>query len=102
MAKKVISANRLADGLVVYLTEDGRWVERIENAWAFDPDLNTDDARAAADNALARQHIVDPQAIEVGTSDGHIRPTRFRELIRAQGPTVRRDLGQQASSISNT
>ena len=40
--------------------------------------------------------VVDPYEIEVDTGTGSPVPVRFREKIRALGPTVRLDLGKQA------
>ena len=49
-------------------------------------------ARAAVDSRL----VIDPYLIDVIEGDSERRPTRFRELIRAKGPTVRPDIGKQA------
>ena len=97
MSRQVISANRLADGLVVYLTGDGRWSEQIDDALVFDGETASDAALATAAGSVERQIVVDPYAIDIDETAGGRRPTRFREFIRAHGPTVRRDLGKQAS-----
>lgn len=97
MSRQVISANRLADGLVVYLTGDGGWSEQIDDALVFDGATAGDTALATATGSVDRQIVVDPYAIDIDESGGVRRPTRFREFIRAHGPTVRRDLGKQAS-----
>ena len=96
----VVIANRLGDGLVVYLAEGDVWVERIE-----DPSVRVaDDPAAAADlekaglAAEARQEVVGPELIGVERRDGVVVPVRFREVIRAAGPTVRTDLGKQADN----
>ena len=93
MTRQIISANRLTDGIVVYLTEAGDWTERIDAALIVN-DETAVSAAATAAAAVARQHVVDPYPVEIDDAGG--RPTRFREFIRAQGPTVRRDLGKQA------
>ncbi len=95
MADRIVTANRLDDGLVVYLNGAG-WSERIE------------DARIAGDEASARLlaeaegpeqaiRVVAPYLIEVAREGGVPRPVSHREAIRARGPTVRTDLGRQAT-----
>tara|TARA_R110000868_G_scaffold10313_25_gene50820 strand:+ start:2482 stop:2781 length:300 start_codon:yes stop_codon:yes gene_type:complete len=91
MTYKILTANRLQDGLVIYLGADG-WSADIDSARkAFD-----DDQAAALDDlgrqAAARNEVADPYLIDL-EDDG---PVRWREVIRANGPTVRRDLGYQA------
>ena len=98
MSRQVISANRLNDGLVVYLTADGGWSERIAEARLIDGEADAVTATETAAGAVARQIIVDPYPVDIEENAGEIRPTRFREFIRAKGPTVRRDLGKQAEA----
>lgn len=95
MTFKILTANRLDDGLVVYL---GR------NGWTADIDIarraHDDDAAAAAaldyqgKQAATRNEVTDPYLIDLDDDDGE--PLRWRETIRANGPTIRRDLGYQA------
>ena len=99
MADRIVTANRLSDGLVVYLSGPewgATWSERI------------DDARVAGDDAVAERlldraegpgqaiRVVGPYLIEVTREAAVSRPVSHREAIRAQGPTVRPDLGKQA------
>jgi hypothetical protein len=89
---QMIIANRLRDGLVVFLGAEDRWETAI-GAGAL---IDTDD-EAARLLAVARHHeldglVVDPQPIEVVVEEGKRRPTAIREAIRAFGPTVRTDL----------
>jgi hypothetical protein len=99
MTRQVISANRLTDGLVVYLTADGGWSERIADAQIVDTERagDAEAALATAADAADRQIVVEPYAIDIDERDGERRPTKYREFIRAKGPTVRRDLGKQAA-----
>lgn len=96
MSEQVISANRLRDGLVVYLTTDGGWSEHIADAALLADEAASDAALARAQTDVDARLIVDPYPIDVALRDGERQPTRFRELIRAKGPTVRPDLGKQA------
>jgi len=94
----VVIANRLRDGIVVFLGTERRWVERVEDCH---PASAADEGTKLLDVALqaeADQEIVGPTLIEVEERDGVLVPTKMRERIRAQGPTVRRDLGKQADN----
>ncbi len=95
MTLKVLIAQRLDDGIVVFAGPDG-WVEHIEDAVvAEDDDAGAAlDARGAA--GAAANEIVDPALIEVAREDGRIVPAHIRERIRAVGPTVYPHHGKQA------
>ena len=101
---QVVIANRLSDGLVVFLAAEpgsrvGEWKPRLEEA-----SLALDDARAEALLAIGlaeardEHSVIDPYLIEVEQTASGLRPTRYREVIRCLGPTVRLDLGKQAES----
>ena len=91
MTYKILTANRLDDGLVVYLGGAG-WTADIDAA----QQANDDNAAAALDyrgkQAAMRNEVADPYLIDLDDEQ----PVRWRETIRATGPTVRRDLGYQA------
>lgn len=96
MALQLVTANRLRDGAVVYLAPEGRWSERIEAAV-----VAADKAAVEALLALAAEHVaarivVAPYAIEVEEKGGRREPLRYRELIRARGPTVPARFGDPA------
>lgn len=59
---KTITANRLTDGRVVYLTPDNRWTDNADQAVRLD-----DDATDAALNIALRDilNVVGPYAIEI-------------------------------------
>jgi hypothetical protein len=73
----MIVANRLTDGRVVFLAEDARWVESIEDGLVIE-----------SERAVDSSAVVDPYLIDVVTRDGHRYPSQLRESIRAFGPTV--------------
>jgi sulfite reductase (NADPH) hemoprotein beta-component len=91
---QAVTANRLGDGIVIFLTAEGTWAETPRAAaWAEDKDGQDALLRAAE----ASHEAVGPYLIEVSfDAEGCPHPTRNRERIRALGPTVRRDLGKQA------
>lgn len=96
MTAKVVTGNRLADGVVVYLDASGGWCERLAEAR-----VAADEASAAEILGLAEQpaqavRVVGPYLIDVIVEGDTVRAESRREAIRAAGPTVRRDLGKQA------
>jgi hypothetical protein len=92
MPQKILTANRLTDGLVVYLGAGG---------WANSPHLarraaNDDEAKrllAEGKEAVSRNEVADAWLIDVETDA----PVRRKEAIRSKGPTVRPDLGYQST-----
>ena len=96
MTIQVISANRLGDGIVVYLAANGEWSERIAHARVIDGKEQGEAALDVAGGAVEACTVVDPYLIDITDSGGDRRPTLNREMIRAQGPTVRLDVGKQA------
>jgi len=83
---QVASANRLVDGVVVFLDDAGQWTERLDRA-ALARDQRSSDIlldRARAEAAS----VVDPFLVAVAeTDDGGIEPLSLREKIRASGLT---------------
>ncbi len=93
---QVMTANRLRDGEVVFLTRSGVWSEKIDDAvLALEPQAAAAlEARAADDvksTLITGQYLFDAERI-----GGKIRAEHFRERIRTLGPTIRLDLGKQA------
>ena len=84
----VITANRLGNGAVVYLSPGGNWTEVLHEARLL---KNSDDEerllRIAGDD-VTRLLIVDPYAMKARLELGALEPISQREHIRAAGPTV--------------
>jgi hypothetical protein len=81
----VASANRLADGIVVFLDEAGQWTPRLDRA-ALARDKRG--AEILLERARAEQFsVVDPFLVAVTEDDGTIEPLSLREKIRASGLT---------------
>ncbi|MEH0071443.1 DUF2849 domain-containing protein [Pannonibacter sp. Pt2-lr] len=95
---KVITANRLIDGEVVFQGENGAWVELIGEARLLEGKDAVAEALALAAKSVASREIVDPYDIEIKDEDGKRVPERLREKIRAAGPTTHPALGKQARS----
>lgn len=96
MGLRTITANLLRDGRVAFLAEDGHWTRRLDEAALADTDAAAAALEAAAQAAVAANLVVAPYAVAVEhTADG-LRPVRYREWLRTQGPSVRTDVGYQA------
>ncbi|MFO1130442.1 MAG: DUF2849 domain-containing protein [Hyphomicrobiales bacterium] len=93
---QLVTANRLRDGIAVFLTRGGEWSEVIDDAvLAIEPQA------AAALEARAREDerktiVTGSYLIDAERLDGRVRAGHIRERMRALGPTVRLDLGKQA------
>jgi len=83
---KAVTANRLADGAVVFRRADGGWVLRVEEAAAAD-DAAAGALLAAAERDAAAALVVAPYLIDVALEAGQPAPTFYRERIRAYGPS---------------
>ncbi len=95
---QVVIANRLRDGLVVFLGNEKKWVERVEDCAPAGDDAAAAELVALGEAAEANQEVIGADLIEVEDRDGVLTPIKMREAIRAQGPTVRKDLGKQAGN----
>ena len=86
----VITANRLADGLVVFRTGDGRWRRTIAAAELVDDEAAVDTALECALADARANRVVDPYAVKVvvPAAGQDPVPTRLRERIRTNGPTT--------------
>jgi len=90
---KALTANRLADGEVVFW-RGGDWVERFVEAELFADDSSAERAEAHAKSQVTL--LVEPYLIEVEAGDGPAAPSAYRERLRALGPTNKLEHGKQA------
>lgn len=93
---QVLTANRLIDGAAVYLATNGAWVEALDGARVFDSKADAEAALQVGVEAERRLVIVHAYLFDVVQAGDRVKPVKQREVIRAAGPTVRRDLGKQA------
>jgi hypothetical protein len=84
----VVSANRLADGVVVYLADDGTWGASLAAAKHFTAKPEIAAGLEAARLSVESNHILDPLVVELSEAPGGRHPTTLRNIIRADGPTV--------------
>jgi hypothetical protein len=89
---RAITANRLADGEVVFW-KAGRWVDRFAQAQVFD-----DDAAAEAEirKSVQPTYVVEPYVIDLIQDEAGLAPVSYRERIRCLGPTNHPQHGKQA------
>jgi hypothetical protein len=97
-ALQVITANRLHDGVVVYLGPDGGWVERIEEARIARDKEAAGTLLAEAERAAADCRVVAPYAIDVADAPHGLQPVTYRERIRAFGPSVHPQFARQQAA----
>ncbi len=84
--RKILTANYLLSGKVVYLNSEKKWIENSVNADVFDNQEDANNALTFADTQIDR--IQSAYLIDVVlTSDGTPMPISKKELIRAAGPT---------------
>jgi hypothetical protein len=93
---QALTANRLHDGEVVFLTRAGEWILTVDGAaLAVEPDaakaLEARGREAEAANIVTGAYLFDAER-----HDDRVRALHIRERIRTLGPTVRQDLGKQA------
>jgi hypothetical protein len=93
---QLITANRLRDGIAVFMTRAGEWSEVIDDAV-----LAQEPQAAAALEARAKEDekktlVTGSYLIDAERLNGRVRAAHIRERMRALGPTVRLDLGKQA------
>ncbi|OLP56938.1 nitrite reductase [Rhizobium rhizosphaerae] len=88
MSDKVLTANRLSDGISVWLDASGQWVENLQDAFVARHAEAVAALEASGKAAVADNKVVDVNVIEIEEKDGVLRPLRLRERIRAEGPTI--------------
>ncbi|TFL17970.1 DUF2849 domain-containing protein [Jannaschia formosa] len=82
---KVVTANLLVEGDVVYLSADDRWVPALRDA-----EIQEDEAIAEArllDASSQSDTVVGVYLAEVKHGPDGPEPVHFREAFRASGPT---------------
>lgn len=98
MTLQIFNGNDILSGRVVYLTKDGKWSEQIADAVTFETPEDEARLKQVVDAAFEARKVVDVMPIEVSVENGSLRPLVYRERVRAQGPSVRTDLGKQAGN----
>jgi hypothetical protein len=90
---KIATANRLRDGVVIYLNAQGLWVTEVTEARVATTPEQEAELKAALDAGVKNSLLIDTQIIDLSADAS--KPARLREQIRAVGPTVRPDLARR-------
>jgi len=88
MTARVLTANRLDDGAVVYRDAAGDWVDSLADAAPAEGEAAEQALLAAGTVDVARRLVVGPYLMEVALGAAAPAPVSQRERIRAAGPTV--------------
>lgn len=97
MTSRVTTANRLTDGEVVFLASDASWSVNISDARIAESEAEAKELKTIAQAAEADHLVIEPYLIDVKLTTVGVRALKYREHLRTLGPTVRLDLGKQAS-----
>ncbi len=82
---KVVTANHLLEGDVIYLTAKGTWSRRLEDAALYTEEAEANERlnfAATQADILVGAYLADAQAGPDGPE-----PTHFRETFRTRGPS---------------
>lgn len=83
---KIVSANDLFEGHVIYLNRAGGWTRRLDLAAIAE---NENDAEALFKAANQPLTVVDPHLVEVSIeADGTVLPAHIRQRLRTNGPSA--------------
>jgi acetyl-CoA carboxylase carboxyltransferase component len=84
----VVTANRLTDGIVVYLTPEGGWVEDITRAARAETEEETQALEEKGKQDEKARIVVAVYAMPIKVVDGEVDPISVREKIRASHRTT--------------
>ncbi|MDP7547968.1 MAG: DUF2849 domain-containing protein [Alphaproteobacteria bacterium] len=98
-APQAITANRLSDGFVVYLTARNSWSKDIADCLSADDPEAAKSLLARAQGHAEGGQIVGPYLFKIARQDGHPVPLGRREILRTTGPSVGTDLNQRQNHV---
>jgi hypothetical protein len=84
----VVTANRLIDGIVVYLAADGSWVEDLAQARLANGEDEVKALENEAARSVAERKVVAVYPMDVAIHDGVPAALSVREKIRAAHRTT--------------
>ena len=84
----VVTANRLTDGIVVYLAPDGSWTEDLNRAWLGESEAEIKELEAVAYKAVKDRKVVAAYPMDVAVEGGEVHAVSVRERIRAAHRTT--------------
>ena len=92
---KVVTANDLLEGDVIYMSPDGSWSRLHSQAKLFEDEESANEALAEANKQsgeLVGAYLADAKL----GADGKPEPVHFREAFRTRGPSNYPEHGKQA------
>ena len=90
MAAQIATANRLTDGVVVFLADDGEWTRSVDDARVaqHEDDVADLEAEAMAAAEVVGAYLIEVEVRAAEVSGRFVRPTKYKERIRAFGPST--------------
>jgi hypothetical protein len=85
---QVLTANRLSDGRVVFLTAAGEWSQQFDDAQIAIDDESAANMQRVGHQAEADCRVVDSYLVKLQEGRSGLQPNSVRERIRADGPSV--------------
>jgi hypothetical protein len=86
-AKRLVTANRLRDGVPVYFAGTEAWSPSIDDA-VLVPEPDAELLLETAQGGAPPRPVVAPYLIEAELAGDKVHPLSLRERIRAFGPTI--------------
>jgi hypothetical protein len=100
MTVQVVTANRLRDGVIVWLTPQHGWSEAFLESKPLRDEVEAKAALDAAGADVKAQLVVGPYLAEVDETPEGLQPASARERIRASRlPTITPDQGSWTGRI---
>ena len=85
---KVLTANRLSDGIAVWYSSETGWGIDIATAETVSDAAGEARLTAIGADAYARNEVIDVNVVDAEIADGKPAAVKLRERIRAEGPTI--------------
>jgi hypothetical protein len=85
---RVLTANRLGDGRVVFFDWAGGWSDRLGEARIARSPEEGKALEALGAAEAARNLVVDPYLVDLRQAEGRLIPVRHRERVRIAGPSM--------------
>ncbi len=98
--RQILTANHLKGGHVVFLAEGGSWSPWIDDAVVARTKERAAELESKGNEQAKLNIVVGPYLVDVAEENGRLRCSHIREQLRTQGPSVRRDLGKQATTTT--
>ena len=98
--RQVLTANRLKDGLVVFLGDGQAWTPWLDDATVARTKEEAVRLEAKGAEQSKMNVVVGAYLIDVVEDGRKLKAAHIREHLRTLGPSVRLDLGKQADEAA--